>query len=848
MLPTAGAVVVIPAGRTVVLDTNPPTLAGLRIEGTLEFARRDLALSAGFIDVTGALVAGTPTSPYTHRATITLNGLPVAVNDGVSRGLMVRGGRVELYGSAPQPVWTKLNEHAAAGSTALTLAQATNWRANDTVAIAPTDFYGQSATERRTVSAASGAQVTLGTGLTNARWGRLQYVTSQGMSLTPEAGYTPPVTPAPTVLDERAAVANLSRNIVIQAPDDAVWQTTGFGAHVMVTDLRSRVVIDGVEMRRMGQAGVMGRYPMHWHMLSYSSTGTFLGDATGNLIRNSAIWGSSNRCVVLHATNGVQVRDNICQDVKGHAFFLEDAVERRNVFEGNLALMTRAPNAAQRLQVHEGEIFQAGPSGFWLTNPDNTVRNNHAADAAGNGFWLAFPRRPLGLAAAVPMLPDRLVHGPFEYNTAHTARGPGVLLDWVPRDAAGNVTTNRYVATADGSEWNYTNHVRIKFRGITSFKNRDGAYRNRVHAPDYEEWVTADNVGPAMAGQGDEGNIARGLFVGTSLNNRTAYPGTLPPSAFATYHSTFAMRDNTVVNFPFVTGQMSGMMKTDDYYLRGIDKGPVRNPNNRMIGSHPGFRVLPPNMDGQPLNNRNWTLAGALWDPHGYWGPQGNYWVYDVPFLTSGATCQWVLPAGQNGRSCDGQYYGVQNFQTDFDPSRFNFVAPMDIARQDGNGAEIGRWTIGDGATSAGFNNMRHFAARTGARYSLSFPGRPIPRWVNLNVSNAYRSGDSFVMSVPFDGAANAAGYTVAGFEFIREQVRTWSASDSRQQHVRRFQPASSLAEVTASAGDRMWQDRANNRVWFKFQGGLPFPSASTLAPNSDNDLYRMYSVALYAQ
>jgi hypothetical protein len=258
----------------------------------------------------------------------------------------VRGGRVEVYGTVPQPVWTKLNDNAPAGATALTLAQSTNWRASDTVAIAPTDYYGVAATERRTVAGANGSQLTLSSGLGAFRWGRLQYVTSQGMSLTPEAGYTPPATPAPTVLDERAAIGNLTRNIVIQAPDDAAWQTAGFGAHIMVTDLRSRVVVDGVEMRRMGQAGVTGRYPIHWHMLSYSGSGALLGDATGNAIRNSAIWNSANRCVVLHATNGVEVRNNICQDIKGHAFFLEDAVERRNVFEGNLALMTRARPAA----------------------------------------------------------------------------------------------------------------------------------------------------------------------------------------------------------------------------------------------------------------------------------------------------------------------------------------------------------------------------------------------------------------------------------------------------------------------------------------------------------------------
>ena len=88
------------------------------------------------------------------------------------------------------------------------------------------------------------------------------------------------------------------------------------------TPTSGRVVIDGVEMRRMGQSGTLGRYPLHWHML---------GEAAGHAVRNSAVWQSSQRCIVLHATNGVQVQNNVCHDVAGHAFFLEDAVERRNL-------------------------------------------------------------------------------------------------------------------------------------------------------------------------------------------------------------------------------------------------------------------------------------------------------------------------------------------------------------------------------------------------------------------------------------------------------------------------------------------------------------------------------------
>ena len=849
-LPPAGAEVVIPAGKVITLDTSPPNLAGLRIEGTLRFARGDVQLTAAFIDVTGALEIGTAAAPFAQKAVITLTGAPQAFNDGVARGLNVRGGRLEIYGTVPTPVWTKLNEHALAGAANLTLMESTNWRAGDTVAVAPTDFYGVAATERVMLASASGSQLGLASPLAKFRWGKLQYVTNSGMSLTPDPTYVPPATPAPTELDERAAVGNLTRNIVIQGADDAAWQTSGFGAHVMIMGLASKVIVDGVEIRRAGQAGVLARYPFHWHMLSYAADGTLVGDAVGHVLRNSSIWKSAQRCVVIHGTNGVQVLNNICQDIKGHAFFLEDAVERRNVFDGNLALMTRSPAASQLMQVHEGpELWQGGPAGFWLTNPDNIVRNNHAGDAHGNGYWMAFPHRPLGLSKAVQVYPDRIRHAGFQNNTAHTSRGPGILLDLVPIDDAGNVQQNTYEPTSDGTDSG--TGVRFTLSRATSFKNNHGAYRNSVRRPDYLEWVVADNSGTDFAGAGNWGVIARGLIVGTSLNNATPVPllHTQDPllnreaeqqTGFATYHSQFSMTDNTLVNLQFVDGQASGAFKTSDYYTRGVERGQAQNTNNRLIASSAGFRVPPPHLDGKPLNNRNWTLSGALWDAPGYWGPKGTYHVYDVPFLTYGASCQWSLPAGKNGKSCDGEYYGVGNFTTDFNNEQYNFTSAIEVVRQDANGAEVGRWGVGDGSSSM-FGGMRHFAARNGGRYVLRFPGKPLPKSFAATITNAYRQGDSMLLAISFDGTVAPAGFLTAG---TRNEPLTWPAG-YRAASVRWFTAGGSLADVVASPnGSVIWQDSANNLVWVKVAGGL------TMSTTTDSDylLYNPTDIALYAK
>jgi G8 domain len=71
-LPQAGDAVVIPSGKTVLLDVSPPALRSLSINGALVFAEQDLSLSAGWIMLHGRLAIGAQGRPFPNRATITL--------------------------------------------------------------------------------------------------------------------------------------------------------------------------------------------------------------------------------------------------------------------------------------------------------------------------------------------------------------------------------------------------------------------------------------------------------------------------------------------------------------------------------------------------------------------------------------------------------------------------------------------------------------------------------------------------------------------------------------------------------------------------------------------------------
>ena len=126
----------------------------------------------------------------------------------------------------------------------------------------------------------------------------------------------------------------------------------------------------------------------------------------------------------------------------------------------------------------------------------------------------------------------------------------------------------------------------------------------------------------------------------------------------------------------------------------------------------------------------------------------------------------------------------------------------------------------------------------------LRFPGKPAPRYLAMSVTNAYRGTDTFLLAVAFDGTATPTGYTLAGREYNRDDPMKDPAFWATDPSIRWFKSASSLAAVASSAGDLMWQDKANNLVWLKYQGGMPF--MGNPVANSNDDLYRSYSLVLY--
>ncbi len=836
-VPAAGDFILIPKKSEITLDVSTEALGGLVIDGELTVLEgKDVTITSGYIEVKGVFKAGTADKPLTSRLTIVLTGddRQGSQPDGGNRTIFVTG-NLELHGVSPQPTWTQLGANVDKEATSLELKESANWQPGEMLALAPSDFFEFGRTELREVLSSQGSQVKINEGLKQSHWGVLQYVSNSGMTLEKTAEVTE------TVVDQRAEVINLSRNILIQGADDSRWKDDGYGGGI--TLLRGAVAhIEGIEMQRVGQAGKMGHYPIHFHRMSYGDDGAELGDLEGQYVKNSSVWKSSQRCVVLHASNGVLIENNSCYDIRGHAFFLEDAVERRNRLVGNIALHIHSPKEEHRLLDHEKTAFLRGVSGFWLTNPDNIVTGNVAADSEGIGFWLAYPLKPQGLSKAVNLFPTHTQFGELRDAVAHSNAVLGFNLDFVPINDRGETQELKYTPTETEEPPTGNNEVTFEISGLQLYKNKKSVW-NRAQKLTAKDSVISDFGGYGFAGSSTNCLITNNLVVGSTLNSANTH--STPSAGAASYHSSCDITRNTFVNLPFVAGKISGAFGTDDYYTKAVDKGLVRNVENVFISAHPGYRMLSPNQE----QSDNWALAGALWDPVGLWGTANNFWVYDLPYFTDGTSCAATTPVN-NGKSCKGPYFGVRRFRVN--GSRDDLI-PLRFTRVD-NGAI---WDIKDGKDAKKLGRMRHSAFLQGQTYSLRIDGRDINQ-ITFAADNFMKADEKVFFGVPYTGTKPPK--TIYARSWENDEVQSWESysawkagdPDWKDKFRGKFWTpllaANSLSEAKAANGDRYWHDTSKKLVWLNIVGGVLESSTSNAPPFSDPALYKTLYYRIDAQ
>ena len=348
-LPAAGADVSLPAGSRVLISRTVDEHLGLitiplgseLIIGSQATAIR---LDATGIAVYGALRAGSETCRLQTPVEISLHGSRKATRaardaqPAWAKGIFVSGGTLELHGKLYHRTWARLARSVEAGDQIILLQAAVNWEAGQKIVLVTSALKDDRTWHRNEVVSVakvatampSGAALPVGVGAAVLLASAAQYVHEANENYQVEVGL-------------------LSRTITVQGADDdsePVDQTplsctdsqtildsrtvpcpasflTGYGGHILASGSAAVARVEGVELFRMGQTNVLGRYPMHFHLLGAGGASSY--------IRDSSIHRSYYRGVSIHGTHSVSVSRNVAYDVTGYCYYIEDGVEELNV-------------------------------------------------------------------------------------------------------------------------------------------------------------------------------------------------------------------------------------------------------------------------------------------------------------------------------------------------------------------------------------------------------------------------------------------------------------------------------------------------------------------------------------
>jgi hypothetical protein len=481
---------------------------------------------------------------------------PLSTSEDVRTFMVESGGALFLGGAPRVRAIAHLAADVEAGQATLRLADSVDvavghqpWRVGDRVAIGPTDSTpGQ--TEYRTIvelssrgsAAGTTTLLTLSDPLKYAHNGRI-------VSLINKADNNRRV-----VVDTRAEVALLSRNVVIEGTNDAI---TGLGGDLVMMGDNVRARLSWVELRYLGRRGHLARYPLHIHNLGDSGRDV--------LVSNVAIHSSFQRGVVIHCTNGVTLINNTVAGSPGFAYMLEDGAEENNVLINNYALDVR-PADYPLIQTE-----RVNSAGFWFVNAANTFIGNVAAGVSGVGFSLdmdpVLGTRPSTLSTCPERLPgynatlartnatefNRLVNTAlikknfvrFQDNVVHSAHS-GLWMSYpftpmffverptpIVRFTAWNIAARQMPPSLQDSS---SDGVSLQFDGCIRLQGQRGMhiYQPTCLNADAATWASCINTfeGTTVAWIGDDQGPRRTLPISRPPPTSAAMIAHLEPQVF----------------------------------------------------------------------------------------------------------------------------------------------------------------------------------------------------------------------------------------------------------------------------------------------------------------------------
>jgi hypothetical protein len=456
-VPANNANVNIPANTAVLVSScsvDPTWSFGtVTIPATskLIFGDANINFTAKGFDVKGSLLVGSETCRIANKVTITLTGtrsaqaLPAAA---YVKGISVQG-TIDIHGAKYSPTWTRLAMTAKSGDSYIFIQDLVNWQPGQRIVITTTELKDSRDWHRneertivsvkRTTLGANVIAIQLDSPLSYKHFGGKEYqaevsllsrnVIVQGDSSSPPSGTdsSPVACTNPSSTTEKSTFPCENKFL------------TGFGGHIFVDGSAGTKPVgrfSGVELFRVGQTNVLGRYPIHYHMLGDVTSSNY----KNHFVQDSSVHDSYFRCYAIHGTQGVKLSENTAYNAIGHCYFLEDGVEENNTITFNQAALVHSLGPYQNPSLGlNGDSWWSQylswytdtsnlilPSDmaagcFYITNPYNDIVGN-AASGGWSGFAMPSLSYPVKLHYGKnTMSPkNRPFRTPFRGNSAHS--------------------------------------------------------------------------------------------------------------------------------------------------------------------------------------------------------------------------------------------------------------------------------------------------------------------------------------------------------------------------------------------------------------------------------------------
>ncbi len=382
------------------LDTSPPPLSGLLIEGTLSIQDKNLELVTSWISIKGGtLQAGTEASPFESKAIITLietsqTEVPSEIHFKSKALYVYDGGKILMHGAQrSQTEWCQLSQDAIAGDQSILVDQAVNWNRGDRVVLAPS-FSAPTEYEELIIDHIDGEEIALTTPLKFSHKGtKFNFPNGE--------------------IDTRAELGLLSRSIVIQG--DKSSEINQNGAYINIAN-DALAQFEGVEFRYLGTN-------------SSASSASILWDGTSFIPGSYFVNNSIHHCYQA----GMMIKGQATLDISRNTFFHLVSPALIIDAEGQL----NNSNISDNLVIHIIPATNQADSetaGFLFHGLPITCRNNHIAGVEkGDGFILRLAQTNK-ILQALPEFIDNTSHSHSSFEVSATnliGKGNGLSISHV---------------------------------------------------------------------------------------------------------------------------------------------------------------------------------------------------------------------------------------------------------------------------------------------------------------------------------------------------------------------------------------------------------------------------------